>query len=391
MFTILFAISFVHLMNDMIQGVVPAMYPILQQSLKLSLSQIGFIGFTFNVTSSLLQPLIGAYTDKRPMPYILPIGTLFSMAGVVGLAYASSYEMILLFVAIIGIGSAIMHPESSRVAHMAAGPRRGMAQSIFQVGGNAGHAFAPLIAAFILVPLGIRGAVWFGFAAAIAFVLQTYVAKWYASSLDRRIKKAKASGNGEGLVRSRKALIFSMGLLVLLLFSKNIYLAGMSNYYSFYLIDRFQLSIENAQYFVFVLLASGAIGVFIGGPLADRFGRKNMILFSILAPAPITIALPYLNLVGATLCTIAIGLILYSAFSIIVVYAQELMPGKVGLVSGLFFGLSFGLGGIGAALLGNLADATSIEYMFKVTSYLPLLGLAAVFLPSDRKKGTVAA
>ncbi|MFD2615008.1 MFS transporter [Paenibacillus gansuensis] len=388
-FSVLFAISFVHLMNDTIQAVVPAMYPLLHDSLKLSFAQIGYIGFTLNITSSLLQPLIGAYTDRRPMPYMLPIGTLFSLAGVVGIAYAGNYPLILLCAALIGIGSAIMHPESSRVAYMAAGPRRGLAQSIFQTGGNLGQSMAPLITAYLLYPLGVEGAAWLGLAAVTAFVLQSYVARWYAGSLERRLTKKRAVTSSFGETLSRRRVWISMGLLVLLLFSKNFYLSSMNGFYTFYLIDKFGLSVKESQFFLFALLASGIFGVFLGGPLADRFGRRNMILFSIFGTAPFSIALPYLGLAGATICCIFTGLILFSAFSVIIVYAQELMPGKVGMVSGLFFGLSFGLGGLGSALLGNLADATSIQFVFQVTSYLPLIGAVAFFLPPDRKAAAV--
>ncbi|WP_256761747.1 MFS transporter [Cohnella sp. WQ 127256] len=382
-YSILFSISLVHLLNDSIQSVIPAIFPILQQSMQLSFAQIGWIAFTLNVTASLLQPLIGWYTDSKPKPFLLPAGVVFSLLGMVVLAFADSYSFVILSVVLIGLGSAVLHPEASRVAYMAAGSRRGLAQSIFQTGGNIGQALAPIFTALIFVPFGQFGIIWFTIAAAAAFVVQIYVAKWYRAYISRQTTVKKTATKKKPL--PKKTIVYAMTILILLLFSKFVYVASMTGFFSFYLIDHHHITTEYAQVFIFALLAAGAVGTFMGGPLADRFGRRNMIWFSILGTAPFSLLLPYANLFWSVILCLFIGFILLSGFSVIIVYAQELLPGKVGTVSGLFFGLAFGLGGIGSVVLGMLADATSISFVIKLCAFLPLIGLLAVFLPTDRK------
>ena len=382
-FSILFAVSIVHLLNDAIQSVVPAMFPIMHQSLNLTFAQIGWIAFTLNMTASVLQPLVGLYTDARPKPYILPVGVLFSLVGISVLAYAGSFVQVLGAVALLGIGSSVLHPESSRVAHMAAGSRKGLAQSIFQVGGNVGQALAPILTALIFVPLGQFGLIWFTLVAAAAVVVQLFVARWYGSRI--AFRKGKAAVRTAAANPLPKGIVaYSIGILIMLLFSKFVYVASMTGFYAFYLIDHFHISTERAQLFVFALLLAGVVGTFLGGPMADRFGRRNMIWFSILGTAPFSLLLPYVNMFWSVILCICIGFILLSGFSVIIAYAQELLPGKVGTVAGLFFGLAFGLGGIGSAVLGTLADATSITFVIRLCAFLPLIGLLAAFLPSDR-------
>lgn len=382
-FSILFAISIVHLLNDAIQSVVPAMFPIMHESLKLTFAQIGWIAFTLNITASVLQPLIGLYTDAKPKPYILPIGVLFSLLGIIVLAYAGSFVQVLAAVTLLGIGSSVLHPESSRVAHMAAGVRKGLAQSIFQVGGNVGQALAPILTALIFVPLGQFGLIWFTLVAGAAVVVQLFVARWYRGRLVHRTAKNAARKSAASPL-PRSIVAYSIAILIMLLFSKFVYVASMTGFYAFYLIEHFQISTERAQLFVFALLVAGIVGTFLGGPLADRFGRRNMIWFSILGTAPFSLLLPYANMFWSVILCICIGFILLSGFSVIIVYAQELLPGKVGTVAGLFFGLAFGLGGIGSAVLGTLADATSITFVIRLSAFLPLIGLLAAFLPTDR-------
>jgi len=383
-FSIIFAISLVHLLNDSIQSIIPAMFPILHESLKLTYAQIGWIAFTLNITASFLQPLIGLYTDARPKPYILPVGVGFSLVGVVMLAYAVSFPQILVAVVLLGIGSSVLHPEASRVAYLAAGPRRGLAQSIFQVGGNIGQALAPVFTALIFVPLGQFGIIWFTIAAGIAIVVQIYVAKWYKNHLSLRTKTSQTVKRRSTLLPKRTLLV-ALFVLITLLFSKFFYLSAMTGFYSFFLIQHFNLPVDRAQMVIFALLGAGVVGTFFGGPLADRFGRRNMIWFSILGAAPFSLLLPYVDMFWSIVLCVLIGLIILSSSSVIVVYAQELLPGKVGTVSGLFFGLSFGLGGVGSAAMGTLADATSIPFVIQLCAYLPLLGLLAAFLPSDQK------
>ncbi|WP_256759432.1 MFS transporter [Cohnella sp. WQ 127256] len=389
-FPILFAISIVHMLNDTMQSTVSALFPILKAELSLSYTQIGMIALAMNLTASLLQPLIGRFADKRPMPLILPIGVCFTLAGIVALALAPQYSIILLAVTSMGIGSAIFHPESSRVAYLAAGPRRGLAQSIFQVGGNIGSSLGPIMTAVLFVHIGQLGVIWFVFAALAAIAIQMYVAKWYGSQLllPRREVKPKAAvgvdGKPESGLTSRQ-VVWAMVILIALVISKNVYMSSISSYYTFYLIDDYGVSIGHAQWFLFAFLGAAAIGTFFGGPMADRFGRRNIIWFSILGTSPFSLLLPFSNLFWTGVMAVLAGFILSSAFSIIVVYAQELIPGKIGFVSGLFFGLAFGMGGLGAALLGWLADETSIAFIMKVSGFLPLLGILAIWLPKDNK------
>lgn len=384
-FPILFAISIVHLLNDTMQSTVPALFPILKESLQLSYQQVGLIAFTMNITASVLQPVIGTYADIRPRPYILPIGVMFTLVGIVALALAPNFPLILIAVALMGIGSAIFHPESSRVAYLAAGGRRGLAQSIFQVGGNFGSSLGPIMTAVLFVPLGQFGVIWFTIAAAAGIVIQYFVAGWYSSNLHLRQTSAKRGGGvGRASELSRSRIVWAVAILVFLVFSKNVYMASITSYYSFYLIGSFGLTVEHAQLFLFAFLAAAAAGTFLGGPIADRFGRRNVIMLSIFGTAPFSILMPYADLFWAGVLCACAGFVLSSAFSIIVVYAQELLPGNVGLVSGLFFGLAFGLGGLGSVVLGTIADATSIPYVMKICSYLPLLGALALWLPKDR-------
>ncbi|TBL75283.1 MFS transporter [Paenibacillus thalictri] len=384
-FPILFAISMVHLLNDAMQSTVSALFPILKDSLHLSYTQVGLIAFAMNITASFLQPIVGLTADLKPRPYILPLGVCFTLAGVVGLALAPNFALILLSVICMGVGSAIFHPESSRVAYLAAGSRRGLAQSIFQVGGNIGSSLGPIMTALIFVPLGQFGVMWFTIAAVLAIGIQYYVAGWYSrrQSQPRPAAKKTVARSGTGLTQTR--VVTAVVLLVFLTFSKHVYMSSVTSYYTFFLIEDYGISVEKAQLFLFAFLVAAAAGTFFGGPLADRYGRRNIIWLSILGTAPFSILLPYANLFWSGVLCVCAGFVLSSAFSIIVVYAQELLPGKVGLISGLFFGLAFGLGGLGSAVLGSIADATSIAFMMKLCSYLPLLGVLAIFLPKDEQ------
>ncbi|MFC0335086.1 MFS transporter [Paenibacillus sepulcri] len=385
-FPILFAISIVHLLNDSMQSTVSALFPILRDSLDLSYKQIGLIAFAMNMTASLLQPAVGYAADLKPRPYILPIGVCFTLVGIVSLALAPHYSVILLAVIAIGVGSAVFHPESSRVAYLAAGGKRGLAQSIFQVGGNIGSALGPIMTAVIFVRVGQHGVIWFAFVAAAAIIIQTYVARWYRDQNVPGRKKAKSGAQPLRLTGlSSRQVMWAVVVLVFLVISKHVYMSSISSYYSFYLIDYYGVSVKHAQWFLFAFLAASAAGTFLGGPLADRFGRRNIIWFSILGTAPFSILLPYANLTWTGVLCVLAGFILSSAFSIIVVYAQELMPGKVGLISGLFFGLAFGIGGLGSAVLGWIADATTIAFIMKLCAYLPLLGILAILLPKDKQ------
>lgn len=386
-FAILAAISFCHLLNDMMQALLPAMYPMLKSGFGLDFGQIGLLTLTFQLTASLLQPLIGLYTDHRPKPYSLMAGMSFTLVGLLLLAVTRSYAGLLASAALVGLGSAVFHPESSRVARMASGGRHGLAQSVFQVGGNTGSAIGPLVAAFIVLPRGQSAVVWFSAAALLGIAILWKVGRWYAG---RRAaagpSRAERAPLGPALPAARVRT--ALAVLIALIFSKYIYMACLSSYYTFYLIDRFDVSVRSAQLHLFVFLGAVAAGTIIGGPVGDRFGRKYVIWASILGVLPFTLALPYVSLFWTGVLTVPIGVILASAFSAILVYAQELLPGKVGMISGLFFGLAFGIAGIGAAVLGWLADATSIEFVYQVCSYLPALGLLTAFLPdleSDRR------
>lgn len=383
-FPILIALSFSHLLNDTIQSLIPSIYPLLKDSLLLNFTQIGFITFTFQLTASILQPLVGRYTDKKPLPYSLPVGMGFTLVGLIFLSLAHSFPMVLVSVALIGMGSAVFHPEASRLAHMASGGRHGMAQSFFQVGGNAGSSIGPLLAALIIVPLGQFHIIWFTLAALLAIIILYNVGGWYKNNTFRLKKKSTAAKDGKSVTLSRKQVKRSLAILLVLIFSKYIYMTSLSSYLTFFMIDKFEISIQRAQIQLFIFLFAVAAGTFIGGPLGDRIGRKYVIWISILGVAPFTLMLPYANLFWTTVLSIIIGLILSSAFSAILVFAQELVPGKVGMISGLFFGFAFGMAGIGSAVLGKLADATSIYFVFQVCAFLPLLGFVAGFLPRFR-------
>jgi FSR family fosmidomycin resistance protein-like MFS transporter len=382
-YSVLGAISFSHLLNDMIQSLILAIYPMLKQNFSLSFAQIGLITLTYQITASLLQPLVGLYTDKRPQPYSLPVGMGFTLTGLVLMSIAPNFGVLLVAAALVGCGSSVFHPESSRVARMASGGRYGLAQSLFQVGGNAGSSLGPLFAALIVIPHGQRSIAWFSVAALVAIVVLANIGRWYSRHPATK-KKGNARALHPSLPRSHVAL--AIGVLVLLVFSKYFYLASLNSYFTFYLIDKFHLSVQAAQIHLFVFLAAVAAGTIIGGPIGDRIGRKYVIWASILGVAPFTLMLPYANLFWTGVLTVVIGMVLASAFSAILVYAQELIPGNVGMVAGLFFGLAFGLGGVGAAVLGDLADATSIGFVYKVCSFLPLIGILTIFLPDIEQK-----
>ena len=379
-FAILGAISFCHLLNDMMQSLLPAIYPILKDSYGLTFGQIGFITFTFQVTASLLQPVIGNFTDRRPQPYSLAVGMAFSVIGLLLLSRANSFALLLVAAGLVGTGSAVLHPESSRVARMAAGKRPGLAQSLFQMGGNLGSSIGPLFAAVVVLRYGQTSVAWFALAAVLGMALLVRVGRWYVQHGMLRMRAAGRRDAGrEPLPRGR--VVLAMSVLVALVFSKFVYTASITSYYTFYLIERFGLSVRAAQVHLFVYLASVALGTLLGGAIGDRFGRKFVIWASILGVLPFTLVLPYANLFWTGVLTVPIGLILASAFPAIVVYGQELVPFKVGTVAGLFFGLAFGLGGIGAALVGQLADIHGVELVFKLCSWLPAIGLLAALLP----------
>ena len=379
-FKVLGALSFSHFLNDMMQSLILAIYPLLKGEFHLSFVQIGMISLTYQICASVLQPAIGVYTDKHPKPYSLSLGMGFTLIGMAMMAFAANYASVLTAAAFIGTGSAVFHPESSRIARLASGGRHGLAQSIFQVGGNAGGAMGPLLAAWIIIPHGQASLAWFMLAALLAIVVLARVGGWYKRQhLDRSGPRSRPAVAGP-ILKHRVA--WSIGILVTLLFSKYFYIASITSYYSFYLIEKFQLPVQSAQIYLFVFLLAMALGTLFGGPLGDRIGRKRVIWVSILGVAPFSMLLPFVDLTWTCILSFLIGLILSSAFSAIVVFAQELMPGKVGAVSGLFFGLAFGFGGIGAAVLGALADRHGIEFVYRICAYLPLLGMVAAFLPN---------
>jgi MFS transporter, FSR family, fosmidomycin resistance protein len=389
-YAILAAISVSHLLNDMIQSLIPAIYPMLKENLALDFGQIGLITLAFQLTASVLQPVVGLYADYHPKPYSLSIGMGLSLTGLVVLSFAGTFAMVLLAAALVGVGSSIFHPESSRVARMASGGRPGLAQSVFQVGGNVGTAIGPLLAAFIVLPLGQHSILVFTLVALAGMIILWNVGKWYAG-LRRAagdVSKSAPIAGPAGLSRGR--ILVSLAILIALIFSKFFYLSALVNYYTFYLIGRFGLSVQAAQIHLFVFLFAVAAGTVIGGPIGDRFGRKYVIWASILGVLPFTLALPYADLTWTGVLAVVIGLVLSSAFSAIVVYAQELVPGKVGLIAGLFFGLAFGMGGLGAAALGELADLTSIDVVYKVASFLPAIGLLTAFLPNIDRRTLIA-
>lgn len=380
-FRILAAISACHFLNDMLQSVIPAIYPILKTEFALDFGQIGLITLTSQLTASMLQPVVGLYTDSRPTPYSLPIGMGFTLVGLVLLAAAPTFPFILLSVALVGIGSSVFHPESSRVARMASGGRHGLAQSIFQVGGNTGSALGPLLAAFIVLPRGQRSIAWFSIAGLLAVIILTQVGHWYKIHRKPRAKAPVVRGGRDTRLSSRR-IALAMAVLVALIFSKYFYLASLTSYYTFYLISKYHVPVRTAQIDLFIFLGAVAAGTVIGGPVGDRIGRKLVIWCSILGVLPFTLLLPYASLFWSVILTVVIGLILASAFSAILVYAQELVPGKIGTISGLFFGIAFGMGGIGAAMLGRLADRTSIDFVYHICSFLPVIGLLTAFLPN---------
>ncbi|MBV8764666.1 MAG: MFS transporter [Hyphomicrobiales bacterium] len=379
---VLLAVSFSHLMNDLVQSLIPAIYPILKPSFDLDFGQIGLITLVFQLTASLLQPVVGLYTDRRPMPFSLAIGMGFSLSGLVLLAFAWNFPILLIAVGLVGCGSSVFHPESSRVARMASGGRHGLAQSLFQVGGNTGAALGPPLAALIVLPHGQHSVAWFSVAALMGIAVLYRVGVWY------RARRLATTGRSRvalpsPLLSSRKLTVSAL-ILTALMFSKAFYTASFTSYYTFYLIDKFHVSVRESQFYLFLFSATVAAGALIGGPVGDRFGRKFVIWFSILGVFPFTFALPHANLLWTAILTVPIGMIMASAFSAILVYAQELVPGRIGTVSGVFFGVAFGLGGLGAGVLGALADRTSIGFIYDVCAYLPLIGLLAAFLPNHQ-------
>ena len=387
-FAILVSLSVCHMLNDLNQSLVPALYPVLKTAYHLDFAQIGLITLAFQLTASMLQPVVGMITDKRPQPFSLPIAMSCSLIGLLLLSVADSYPLILLSAALVGVGSAVFHPEASRVARMASGGRYGFAQSLFQVGGSSGSAIGPLLAAFIVVPRGQSSVAWFSLLALVAMTLLTYVGFWYnrhPAMAARRGKRAAAPSATASPV-PRATVILALTIILVLLFSKNVYTASLSSYYTFYLMEKFHLPVQTAQIYLFIFLGSGALGTFLGGPISDRFGRKPVIWFSILGAFPFALMLPYVGLMWTGILTVIIGLIMSSAFSAIIVYAQELMPGRVGMVAGMMFGFSFGLGGLGAAALGWMADITGIETVYQVCSFLPVIGLLTALLPDIEEK-----
>lgn len=381
-FTVLFTISFSHLLNDMMQSVIPSIYPIVKDTYKFSFTQIGFITLAFQLTASILQPFVGAYTDKKSKPFSLTLAMVFSLAGIVALSLASSFFSFLIAVSLIGLGSSVFHPEASRVAHLASGGKKGLAQSIFQLGGNAGSAIGPLLAAIIVLPHGQFSVIWFSLAAMLGMILLFAIGKWYHEHIQMR-KNDSSKAILETLPAvSKTRVIVSIGILLVLIFSKYFYMASMTNYFTFYLIEKFNITVAESQYYLFAFLAAVAIGTIIGGPIGDRFGRKYVIWFSILGAAPFTLLLPHVNLFWTIALSILIGVIIASAFSAILVYATDIIPGKIGMISGLFFGFMFGVAGIGSAILGWTADRAGIEYVFNLCAYLPLIGVITAFLPN---------
>lgn len=375
------ACALAHLINDLIQAVLPSIYPMLKANYGLSFTQVGMITLTFQLTASLLQPWIGYHTDRHPKPWLLPAGMVCTLVGILLLAFVGSFPAILLAAGLVGVGSSTFHPETSRVARLASGGRYGLAQSTFQVGGNTGSAFGPLLAAAIIIPYGQDHIAWFGLFAVFAIGVLYGLSRWYRNHLNL-FKLKQGSQATHGLSKGR--VTFALVVLAVLVFSKYFYMSSLTSYFTFYLIEKFQLSVANSQLYLFLFLGAVAAGTFFGGPIGDRFGRKKVIWFSILGAAPFTLALPYVDLFWTAVLSVVIGFILASAFSAIVVFAQELVPGNVGMIAGIFFGLMFGFSGIGAALLGLLADNHGIEYVYKLCSFLPLVGILTVLLPSTK-------
>lgn len=378
---ILGACALAHMINDLIQAVLPSIYPMLKANYGLSFAQVGLITLTFQLTASLLQPWIGYHTDRHPKPWLLPAGMVCTLIGILLLAFVGSFPMILLAAGLVGVGSSTFHPETSRVARLASGGRYGLAQSTFQVGGNTGSAFGPLLAAAIIIPYGQGHIAWFGLFAVFAILVLYGLSRWYRNHLN--LFKLKQGGKAtHGLSKGR--VTFALVVLAVLVFSKYFYMTSLTSYFTFYLIEKFHLSVASSQMYLFLFLGAVAVGTFAGGPIGDRIGRKKVIWFSILGAAPFTLALPYVDLFWTAVLSVMIGFILSSAFSAIVVFAQELVPGNVGMIAGIFFGLMFGFGGIGAALLGLLADSHGIEYVYQLCSFLPLVGILTILLPSTK-------
>ena len=385
-FIVIFAVALSHGINDIMQSLLTAIYPILKDSYGLNFIQLGLLTLTFQCTASLLQPVIGIYTDKRPLPYSIAAGMAFTLVGLLVLGFAHDYWLLVVGAALIGFGSAVFHPESSRVARLASGGRYGFAQSTFQVGGNTGQAIGPLLAAFVVLPHGQSSIAWFAVAALVGMLVLSWVGRWYTEHM--RAAKARPAASTT-LPFDRRTTVIALAVLTLLTFTKNVYMAGIGNYFTFYLIHKFGLSVQQSQLMLFLFLGASAVGVFLGGPIGDRFGAKFVIWLSILGALPFALALPYADFTWTVILSIVIGIVFSSCFSAIVVFAQELVPGRIGMIGGIFFGLAFGAGGIGAALLGALADSKGIDFLFQVTSYLPLLGLLTVLLP-DFKRVRVA-
>jgi FSR family fosmidomycin resistance protein-like MFS transporter len=385
-FNILGAISVCHLLNDMLSSLLPSIYPLLKDSFHLDFAQVGLITLTYQTTASLLQPLVGFYTDRKPMPYSLPVGMGLTLSGLLCLSIAGNFLTLLMAAALVGTGSSVFHPESSRVARMASGGQHGLAQSLFQVGGNAGLSLGPLMAAFIVMPRGQSSIAWFSVAAMAGILILAKVSGWAIKNRST-VKKAAGPQQEHRPNLSKRRVVISIAVLMALLFSKFVYLASLTSYYTFYLMNKFQISVRSAQVHLFVFLGAVALGTIVGGPVGDRIGRKRVIWCSILGILPFTLALPYANLLWTEILSVVIGLILASAFSVIVVYAQELVPGRVGMISGLCFGFAFGMAGLGAAILGELADITSINFVYTVCSFLPAVGLLAAFLPNLEPSG----
>ncbi|MBU9672559.1 MFS transporter [Planococcus sp. CP5-4] len=385
-YPVMFAIGGVHLLNDSLQAVIPAMFPILEKDLGLSFTQLGLIAFALNMVASVLQPVIGFASDKKPMPYALPLGMVFSFIGIAGLAFAPEYWLILLSVIFLGFGSAVFHPEGSRVSYMAAGSRRGLSQSIYQVGGNSGQALAPLISAFILVPLGQRGAALFLFVAALGIFVLTKISAWYRAQLERdKLAKVKKAVLSSLPPLTKKQVGTALTLLLLIIFARTFYITTITSFYIFHLMDNYGVTIQQGQMFIFLFLGIGAFGTFFGGPLADRIGRKRVIVLSLIVPIPLALVLPYVALPIVAVILSVLGFFLMLSFSVMVVYAQELVPSRIGTMSGLTVGLAFGMGAIGAVAIGVLMDSIGVYETMVIISVLPILGLVGLALPKDRK------
>ena len=384
-FRVLLALGLSHLLNDTLQSVITAVYPLLKESMALSFVQIGFITLVYQISASVFQPLVGFYLDKKPNLWFLPIGMSFTLIGLVVLAFSGTLHQVLFSVFLVGIGSSILHPEASRLTSLASGGKRGLAQSVFQVGGNMGSSLGPLLAALCIAPYGQRNIVFFALLALCAIIVMIPICRWYK----RKLKALRLNKDGMKTEvmspLSRKKTIFSLSVLLILIFSKYVYLASITSYYTFFLIEKFDVTVRDSQFFLFAFLFASALGILLGGPVGDKVGRKYVIWASILGAAPFSLIMPHANLLWTCILSILIGLILSSAFSAILVYAQELLPSKLGLISGLFFGLAFGIAGIASAVLGGLADKFGIEYVYQLCAYMPLLGLIAWFLPDIRK------